>query len=502
MKRSIKLIALFLALVMCCSALFACNTTEEESTEAPNNQNESGSGSGSESETEEAAGGFEFIPDIAETDYGKDFILSIMGDSNSTKYHWVEESAGDALSESIYARQEAVFKHLGVEVVGKQHTGDHTSYTTEYQTAVKNKDDSLHMMITHVHSGVGNLVTGNYLRNLLTVDGLNVEDADYWSHKMMEDLDIAGKQFLGNNKFNILYTHVIVFNKTMMEQYEDAFGTTMYELVDNYQWTLDKMIEFSEQVYIDATSDGKTEDDTYGITGTQWISFIGFLHASGMQLIDTNEKGDYGMAFYSDTTKEKVTDLIDKLKAMTTGNSGWFKYRIEPTPTIGLDTGRALMEIRSTNGLESLTQAEDLKFGVLPYPMYDEAQKDVGYRHLQWGGYTIMPSYVADPKMVAETIEMLAYYSYDVNVSFYEKLLGKQAADAPDDRRMLEIVWNTICGDIGQSYSDIASILYMVPELSAYSSTRSVQSYYDSSAKRVDKTFQKFVKQVAALKDQ
>ena len=41
--------------------------------------------------------------------------------------------------------------------------------------------------------------------------------------------------------------------------------------------------------------------------------------------------------------------------------------------------------------------------------------------------------------MVGETVELLAYYSDDVNVAFYEKLLGKKVADAPDDRRMLEL---------------------------------------------------------------
>ena len=49
----------------------------------------------------------------------------------------------------------------------------------------------------------------------------------------------------------------------------------------------------------------------------------------------------------------------------------------------------------------------DISFGVLPYPMWDEKQKDVGYRSLQWGGYLCIPSYTRNLNMIGDTIERL-----------------------------------------------------------------------------------------------
>ncbi len=503
MKRSIKLLSLLLALLMCSSALFACNNEEETTgTQGNQNQEQNGTNQTTETQTEENEDVISWKqPEIEVTDYGTEFILSIMTDSNSMDYHWVEESKGDAMSESVYARQEAVRQHLGVEVIAKKHTGDFTNYYEEYKTAVRNKDDSLHMAITHVYEGVNSLITGNYLRNLAKTDGLDLEQ-EYWNLSMMENVALNGRMYLGNSKFNILLTHVIAFNKTMMAQYEDELGTTVYELVDNYKWTLDQMISLANKVSIDTTSDGKTEDDTYGLTGIQWVEFIGFLNACNIQHVDQNEKGEYVIAFYDELNAEKTTDLVQKLSDLVASPNAWFRYRVETsTPLIGLETGRALMNVSNNTDLPNLCNYEDLEFGVLPFPMYDEAQKDVGYRHLQWGGHTIIPSYVANEDMVIQTVELLAYYSYDVNNTYYEKLLGKQAADAPDDRRMLELVWNTICGDIGQTYSAAGNVLYMLPELTSYAATQELSSYVASHKNSVEKGFQKFMKQVDKLKD-
>ncbi len=498
MKRSIRLIALLLTLLLSASLLLAC-TGEEETTEAETNKEPiSGGTNSSETETEERAG-FEFVPDIAEKNYGGELILSVMGDSNKIEWHWAEKSEGDAMSESIYRRQESVRDHIGVEILGKRHTGDFGSYTEEYKTAVKNKDDSIHMIVSHVNLGITGLISGNYLRDLNQVEGLNL-DADYWNRDVMETLSINDKMFLGKNQYNILYTFVVSYNKSMMDRYDDALDMSVYEMVDNYKWTLDQMISLAKTVSADTTSDGKTVDDTFGIAGRQWEPFAGFLQSSNISLMGINEAGEYVVTFYNDLNKSKTAALVDKIKDLTVSPNAWFWPLGDNIPTLDLSSNRVLMSLNSTNGLPGLTEYKDLSFGVLPYPMYDEEQKNVGYRHLQWGGYTCIPSYVADPEMVAEAVELLAYYSFDVNNTFYEKLIGKQAADAPDDRRMLGLIWDTICTDFGQTYSEAGSILYLVPQLTTEGTTENLSSYAASKINNVNKSMKKFVKSVMVLK--
>jgi hypothetical protein len=126
--------------------------------------------------------------------------------------------------------------------------------------------------------------------------------------------------------------------------------------------------------------------------------------------------------------------------------------------------------------------------------MYDEAQKNVGYRSLQWGGYTCVPSYVTNLTMVGDTVEMLAFYSDGVNDAFYEKLLGKQVAESPVDKKMLEIVWDGICTDYAQTYYSAISdtrVLYMFSDLTQLNSTKNLSSYIASTEKTVNKLLKK-----------
>ncbi len=491
MKKSFKILALLLALLMCVAAFAACGGEEETTAENP------GETQGTETEAEVSLVP-ETHPDIAKKNYGAEFFINIMQDSNQPKYHWVEKSEGDAMSESLYARQEKIHDYLGVEVVASE-AGAYQTYTDPIKTAIKNKDDSVHMLLTHIHSGINSLITGNYLKDLNKVDALNL-DGDHWTQDILETLELNGKKYLGNSRFQVLYTNVITFNKTMMDQYEDAMGTTVYDLVDNYQWTLDQMISLADRVYIDTTADGKTEDDTFGITGVQWVPFIGFMQASNIFLVQPDESGAYMFSAYNELNQERTATLVEKLGAMVKSNSAWFKYRIEPTPEVKLQSGRALMSLLSTNDLPNLNNY-DIKFGILPYPMFDEAQKDVGYRHLQWGGFTAIPSYTADPEMVGETVECLAYFSGDVNNTFYEKLLGKQAAESPVDRRMLELIWGTICADFGQAYSEAGSALYMLPELTNPNGTLELASYVKGRESSMNKGIKKFMTIVSKLKD-
>jgi hypothetical protein len=482
MKNSIRILCLLLAMLLSFSVFVACDKTPEE-TEAK--------ATPTETETEEVH------PTIAKKNYNTDFFMTIQQDVNKPKYHWVEESENDALSEAIYARQEKVHEYLGVEITATE-GGSHTTYTENFKNAIKNKDDSVHLMLTHVHSGIEGLISGNYLRDYTTIDEIDIE-GEHWNQKFMEGLALNDRMYLGNSNFNILYTHVVAYNKTMLDQYDDALTEDVYSMVLNKHWTLDQMISLASLVYVDKTADGKTSDDTFGLTGVQWVPFIGLLHASNIQYIDVDETGSYSVSVYNSINQSKTAALVEKLSEMVKSDYAWFRYRIEDTPEVPLSTGRALMTLASTNDLESLCEY-DIDFGVLPYPMFDEAQANVGYRHLQWGGYTVIPAYSADPVMVAETIEVLSYFSDEVNVTFYEKLLGKQVADAPLDRQMLDIVWDTICSEFGQAYTECSgNWLYMLPEITQVNATQNLASYVKSKESSSNKKIKKFLLEVAKL---
>jgi hypothetical protein len=131
--------------------------------------------------------------------------------------------------------------------------------------------------------------------------------------------------------------------------------------------------------------------------------------------------------------------------------------------------------------------------------MWDTAQKDVGYRHLQWGGYISVPAYVSNPQMVGETLEVLGFFSADVKTAYYEKMLGKQVADVPDDSQMLAIVWDTVCCEFAQTYSQTlggTTFLYMMASVTEANTSMNVASTVAGLERSANTAILKFMKKV------
>ena len=485
MKSYTKILAFLLALMLTVSALAACDSgkkQEDASSEGPNN----GTVSETESETE-------FFPDVKKQDYGADFNMMIQPQSNYVDYYWVEESSNDALSEAIYNRQQEIYDYLGVDLTATVVDG-HDQYGTPFMTAVKNKDGSVDSLLSHAYMFLATFIQNGYLMDYNDIDGIDLE-ADYWSLDVMEGVAAGNHLYLGYSDFRLAHTSVLAFNKQMLDKYDDALEETIYETVTNYRWTIDKMISLANLVYIDTTSDGKTDDDTFGITGIQWTQFINFAQASGIQLVDQNESGDYVVNVFTNTTKERTSALVEKLLALSKSDCAWFRYKEEATKVIDITSNKTLLSIEQVVNLPNYL-SYDVEFGVVPYPMFDEAQKDLGYRSLDWGGWLCVPSYVENINKVADTLELLAFFSDDVTITFYEKVLGKQVADAPEDREMLDIVWDSICSDIGLTYSHITESLdinlYMIPNVTHANTTEALASYVGGYEKSANKMLKKY----------
>ena len=487
MKKQYRILSFFLMLVMLLSTLVACDggDTEDDTT---GNTVSADSGTVETADTEEET---EYKPQVAENNYDTEFFLSIMPTASFMEYHWVEESSNDAMSQAIYDRQHKVHEYLGVDLIATA-TIASLEYAEPFKNAIKNKDGSVDALMTHQYHGIDGFITGNYLADYKDYEQINTS-ADYWYTQIMEDVAINDHYYLGMSDFNILRAFVVAFNKDILDKYDDALDESVYDMVDNYHWTLDKMISLANLVYIDATGDGKTLDDTFGISAEHNAPFSSFPLAFDIQMITPNEEGKYELALYNDVNRAKTTDIVEKLQNLAKSDCAWF-WKYQSSDVLNLDSNRVLMTLCSSYQLPHYA-TKDISFGVLPYPMYDESQKDVGYRTLQWGGYLCIPSYVEQPEMVGDTIEVMSFYSKEVNTTFYEKILGKQASDTPDDTRMLEIVWDGIGTDFTQTFYSIymdTQVFHIIPYTTFPDATENIASFVARIEKSVNKQIDKF----------
>ena len=472
MKKATRILAFLLACLMLSAVLVACNDAKENGEDTTNAQGSTNTPSG----TTGGDDGVQVEKPVASDKYEDDFQFLIMNDIFRTDFFYAQEQTQEVMNNAIYTRQEQVYDEIGVTVLGKTHT-NYLEYKTDFEVSIKAGDGLYESCLTHTNVGVADMVTQGLLADFNEMEKINL-DQPYWNKDLMETLALNGEMYLGYGDFCLASTYVIAYSKTLIERYcGTALGDNdIYDLVENYQWTLDKMIELASMSYEDKVAGSKDPSETYGIAGFLWVPAISFVHSSGIDICEYNStKKTYEFSFANPTNTKKMEDLVSKIKELYSAEYSYFwgpfdAIGADPSKQVNLKGKNTLFSITGTYGLIDYVDNNVDDFGVLPYPMWDEAQGE--YRHLSWNGYIAIPYNVDDisgAEMVGDTLEFLGYYSAPVTEAFYEKLLGAQISESPDDADMLEIVWDTQVSDYGMAYSTydnaaMDTILYSLPQ--------------------------------------
>lgn len=427
-----------------------------------------------------------YKPDIEKTNYNADFVITGV----DTVLAWSvasEESVGDPFLYTIYERSIRIKDHLGVTLVATEEKDAYT-YANEVIRSVQAGDDSYQLVATPCHLGVNTLISSGAMYDLAELDAINM-DAPYWAAEQMEKYVVGDKYLIGYNDFCLAKASGIVFSKDLSDEYRLAYP---YEDVRNMKWTLDRMTAYAANVARDNGDNVWDEKDTYGIVGGGFTDFVPFSTSCGIKMADKDADGNYHVA-YSDTVERTLT-MLEKVSAMRSAQYAFFSvpYTDRMDKVVSFEDGFALMKLIDTGELMGMRGAST-RFGVLPYPMFDEAQGE--YYSLNWNGMFMIPGSIKNESMVGEVVELLAYYTAPVKTAFYEDLLGAKLADAPEDAEMLDVIWNTQTSDICLVTADEGNrvwvdLLYLVPYMCS-DGVNTYSSYLKSRKKAADKIINK-----------
>ena len=400
-------------------------------------------------------------PDIKFKDYDCEFVITGVDDVRK----WAlseEDQAGDPLEDAIFERGIRIKDHLGVTLVEKD-AGDWVSYPNTILRMVQAGDDEYQLVAAHAFQGVPDLMASGAMFDFSEFEAVNME-APYWAFDYMDALTIQDQYLIGYNDFCLANCYCIVLNKDLMDKYNLI---APYGDVTNMKWTLDRMISMASVVSEDNGDGEKNNQDTFGITGWGWTDLVAFLQSSGMKSIERDESGLYRVTY--EDNGEKLLSLLDKISGIYDSEYGyfWTPGSERDGATVEFSSGRTLLQLTTTSSVTGM-RGESIRFGVLPYPMYDEQQNE--YRSLSWNGNLMVPSTIKNVEMVGEVLELLAYYTAPVKTAYFEDLLGSKLAEAPEDANMLEIIWESQISDVGVIASNISddavgNLLYIIPNL-------------------------------------
>lgn len=420
---------------------------------------------------------FTVADDLPDMDYdGYEFgILYPIWSNYGLGLYFAEEETGDKLNDVIYMRERDVEERFNV-VINPISCASIDDVYPKVSQAVMAGDEIYDMALTHCISGLTELATGNYLLDFNSVDTFNLEKP-WWNQKMNETLSVGGVLLYAVSDFIIPEPNVIYFNKEMHQDYN---MDNLYDIVKSGKWTLDKMIELTAIPASDLNGDGNyDENDQYGLIAELDWMLISFMHASEQYVVERlpdNEYPTLGM------NTEKMVTIVNKVyDLLFTGNQAYtFGYMGTNPWKLDIDSGRALFVIKGLSSAQKL-RTVDIDFGILPFPKYDEYQKD--YINNSWNGFMCMPNIASDTERTAIVIEALSAESYRYFVpAYYDILLTSKLARDDESQEMLDIIYNSCVYDSGLNFSSFNAMLYCVPQLMQKKSTDFISFYATNSS--------------------
>ncbi len=397
-------------------------------------------------ETEAETSALEALPtkDFGGTDY------HMLGDVNSN--WWIislasEETTGEIINDTVYERNEYVAEKYNVTI---SHTPTN-SLGSDLKNSVESGSDDYDVVWERLNNIITSAQSGHLLDMNQMTDVFNYE-APWWDTDSVRVLAINGRLFYACNDINVHTMEgcsALYFAKNLVANHSLE---NPYTMVREKTWTLDKMAEMIETVSSDTNGDGqRNKGDTFGmITGIgQYLSLI---NGGGDQLV-VLEHGTDGDMFTLNLATENVISLTEKVCAMLNDKN---KSVIVNDDAWGYDSfyeGESLFYIMQLGSVMDIRDKMEYDFGILPFPMKDEAQ---GYYTTSMEATAQamgIPSSVKELDMVKYVTEAMAVYSDEYLIdAFYDTTLkGKIARDA-DTVEMLDILTGTRTFDYSTVY--------------------------------------------------
>ncbi len=466
MKKSL---ALVLAMLMCLSVLVSCGGNGgEETTTASGGDGTTASAGGDVADpgddtttaaTESTVDANGYLKDDLSPDLnynGEKFTILYWEDVERIEFE-VEEQTGDLIGDALYTRNATVEDRLNIDLewIGTPgNYGNQAAFVSQVTNDVSSGGD--YDIFAGYSMTAATIALQGLSRNLMDLENIDLEKP-WWPSSLTELTTINDRLYFcsGDISTNMLHMmYCTLFNKELATE----LGTPdLYELVDNGQWTLDKMSELASTAYEDMNGDQVRDvNDRYGIAIGSDIHFDSFFTASGLRTVTKDANGVPVMApeFASDKAQALLVKLND---IFHDSDYGAFHKSVSSWTNKPFAEGRVLFIVDRNYVTSSATFADtSVTYGVLPVPKYDTEQKD--YYTCMAFPFTIYSVSIAlneaDANRAGAVLECMGSESYrQVTPAVFETAMKLKYSAGEDDSRMYDLVRDTIQIDLGRIFT-------------------------------------------------
>lgn len=452
MKKAIRIFAFALVLCFAVTAFAACNSGDDESS----------NGSGAEATKE-------LFADLPDKDYGGATVTFLVEGDYRTTYASTEimeqEGSPEVLNDNISKRNELVESKFNV-VIQEERTSDTQTMISTVRNAVLSNLTDYDIVMPYIPDAATLALEDQfYLLNDLEYIDLN---SPCWDQNAVNSLSINNKNYFATGDISLLTlacTHAIVFNKRMIETYGLE---TPYDLVNNNEWTIDKLQEMARKVTADVDGEtGMSYKDRYGFLINS--NFVTSMYVGSGHSLTGKDDEDLPYISIIDETETAVpifnkifelvndstaTGLIDSTSgsyystAMSAGLNIWETATQSVANDLALFRAMAIIDIIDLGN-------EDCDFGILPVPKYSTSQEN--YHSLVSTLYATsvaIPASAEDAEMSALIAQAMCEASTETTKEAYVEIILKLRKIQDDESEaMLDKIFAERVYDLGIIYN-------------------------------------------------
>jgi ABC-type glycerol-3-phosphate transport system substrate-binding protein len=320
----------------------------------------------------------------------------------------------------------------------------------------------------------------------------------WWTQHAVEQLSVGNRLYFTTNDIcvgNLECAYATLFNKDLVQRYNLE---NLYGLVTSGKWTLDKLYEMCAAVMTDTNSDGKYEgfDDQFGIdTFLQHGVFWAYLNSAGEYIIKKNANDYPELAmnnerFYS--VYDKILEIIHTPGVVADANQPWMEFNTGFSLMFTTDKTLFCMELMQCIGR---FREMETNFGVIPFPKYDENQKEY-YTYSSFGvPLFVVPVTNPDPERTGIIVEALAAESHKtVKPAYIDVALGNKYLRDDDSTPMIEIILDSRVYDLAYVYQwgGIGTVINQAMAGNNKNPVSIYEKYADKVKAAIDKTIELF----------
>ncbi len=438
----------------------------------------------------------QMLPDnLPEKDWGgKDFRIICSEEFDVDEEFWVEEQNGDQCNDAVYARNEKIESRFNVKISVLPQGTVRDDAPKFFNTMVMAGDDAAELCayvdyFAYVPVGAGSCM------DWTEIEHIDLEQP--WHNKLANDgATINGKLFTICSDLSIssmTYTYAIFFNTRLTNNYDMA-PDTLYDLVREGTWTIDKFIELTKELYVDNNGDGKKdENDTYGFgymicnPGDVWLT------AFDQPLTVVQPDGTLALTFMSEKTEAALQIMRDYQE----NSLGFYEYVTQYDEELYFANGTlAFSPMRFNAAFKALRDMKDT-YSILPFPKWDDEQEYYYTNADDKFQVFSVPKTASDTAFVGMIFEAMSAESYrSVYPAYYDVALkGKYSSD-PSTAEMIDLIMSGRKFEVSFQFGEkhFARLPYLFRDLLLTPSTK-LASKWASVEKTINKKLEEFYSQ-------